>query len=913
MNIDKQLFSYNDIRRIDTDVVIICDKMKYKYVLEVKLLNKLILIDGNSLSFRAFYALPLLQNKAGIHTNAVYGFAMLLEKIIKEEQPTHFLVAFDAGKTTFRHDTYGEYKGGRQTTPPELSEQFPYVRQLLDAYQIKRYELDNYEADDIIGTLSKAANDEQFQTIIVTGDRDLTQLATEDVTIYYTKKGVTDVDHYTPQFISEKYDGLVPEQIIDMKGLMGDTSDNIPGVAGVGEKTAIKLLKQFTTVENVYEHLDEVSGKKLKEKLENSKDDALMSKKLATINCESPIEVSLKDTKLPENPDISEKIELFKKLEFKQLLDQIDINGDNTTTEEKEMNVTTDFTNIDFTDLKSAIVHFELDGSNYLKDDILKFALYDGIHHVVIDAQDIHKYEQLIEWLENEQTEKIVYDAKKSYVVAHRLDINIKNIEFDIMLASYIIDPSRNIDDVHSVVTNFGQHFVQQSVAVYGKGKKRQVPEDEILNHYIATIIEAISESQSIMKDYLEEYNQTDLLYDLELPLARILSQMEEIGIYTDAKDLQEMEKEIQSKLDVLVDNIYQSAGASFNINSPKQLGVVLFETLELPVIKKTKTGYSTAVDVLEQLQGEHPIIEYILEYRQLAKLQSTYVEGLQKVISKDNRIHTRFNQTLAQTGRLSSIDPNLQNIPIRLEEGRKIRKAFKSTDENNVIFSADYSQIELRVLAHITQDESMKQAFINDEDIHTATAMKVFEVPANEVDSVMRRQAKAVNFGIVYGISDYGLSQSLGITRKQAKKFIDDYLNSFPGVKQYMEDVVKDCKAQGYVETLLHRRRYIPDITSRNFNLRGFAERTAMNTPIQGSAADIIKLAMVNFANEVKHTEFHAKLLLQVHDELIFEIPKEEVEAFGEFIEDIMDNALKLDVPLKIESSYGQTWYDAK
>ncbi|MEB7762872.1 DNA polymerase I [Staphylococcus pseudoxylosus] len=876
-------------------------------------MNKLILIDGNSLSFRAFYALPLLQNKAGIHTNAVYGFAMLLEKIIKEEQPTHFLVAFDAGKTTFRHDKYSEYKGGRQKTPPELSEQFPYVRQLLDAYQIKRYELENYEADDIIGTLSKEADDAQFETIIVTGDRDLTQLATDDVTIYYTKKGVTDVDHYTPDFIAEKYDGLVPNQIIDMKGLMGDASDNIPGVAGVGEKTAIKLLKQFSTVENIYEHLDEVSGKKLKEKLENSKDDALMSKELATINCVSPIEVSLEDTKLPENPDASAKIDLFKKLEFKQLLEQIDVDGTQSTAEEKELNIESDFTNIDFKSLTSATVHFELDGSNYLKDDILKFAIFDGDHHVVVDAKTIHDDPELIAWLEDDTTEKNVYDAKKTYVVAHRLDISIKNIMFDVMLASYIIDPSRAIDDVNSVVSNYGQYYVQQSVEVYGKGKKRHLPEADVLNRYVATVIEAISQVKPIMQEQLIEYNQTDLLDNLELPLARILSDMEETGIYTVASDLEEMEKEIQTKLDVLIDNIYQAAGESFNINSPKQLGVVLFETLELPVIKKTKTGYSTAVDVLEQLQGQHPIIEYILEYRQLAKLQSTYVEGLQKVISDDNRIHTRFNQTLAQTGRLSSIDPNLQNIPVRLEEGRKIRKAFKSSDDNNVIFSADYSQIELRVLAHITQDESMKQAFINDDDIHTATAMKVFGVEPDEVDGTMRRQAKAVNFGIVYGISDYGLSQSLGITRKQAKQFIDDYLDSFPGVKQYMEDIVKDCKAQGYVETLLHRRRYIPDITSRNFNLRGFAERTAMNTPIQGSAADIIKLAMVNFDKEIKHTDFHAKLLLQVHDELIFELPKDEVEAFSKFIEEIMDNALELDVPLKVESSYGATWYDAK
>ncbi|EHM73308.1 DNA polymerase I [Staphylococcus epidermidis] len=876
-------------------------------------MNKLVLIDGNSLSFRAFYALPLLSNHAGIHTNAVYGFAMLLEKIIKEEKPNHFLVAFDAGKTTFRHSKYSEYKGGRQKTPPELSEQFPYIRQLLDAYHIKRYELDNYEADDIIGTLSRQADEADFETIIITGDRDLTQLATDNVTIYYTKKGVTDVDHYTPEFIAEKYQGLVPKQIIDMKGLMGDTSDNIPGVAGVGEKTAIKLLNQFESVEGVYEHIEEVTAKKLKEKLINSKADALMSKDLATINVHSPIEVSLEDTKLTLQDDTAEKIELFKKLEFKQLLADIDTPSNNEEVIDKTFEIEQDFQNVDLNDLNEAVIHFELEGTNYLKDAILKFGFYTNHQHVVINADDVKNYKNLVRWLEDKNTTKIVYDAKKTYVSAHRLGINIENIEFDVMLASYIIDPSRSIDDVKSVVSLYGQNYVKDNITIFGKGKKHHIPEESILNEHIASVTEAISAVTPIMKSQLEDYNQIELLKDLELPLARILSEMEEIGIYTDINDLKEMEFEIQKKLDVLISNIHESAGEAFNINSPKQLGVVLFETLQLPVIKKTKTGYSTAVDVLEKLQGEHPIIDDILEYRQLSKLQSTYVEGLQKVISKDHRIHTRFNQTLAQTGRLSSVDPNLQNIPIRLEEGRKIRKAFKPTSKDSVILSADYSQIELRVLAHITQDESLKHAFINGHDIHTATAMKVFNVESDQVDSLMRRQAKAVNFGIVYGISDYGLSQSLGITRKKAKAFIDDYLASFPGVKQYMSDIVKDAKAQGYVETLLHRRRYIPDITSRNFNLRSFAERTAMNTPIQGSAADIIKLAMVKFSEKIKETKYHAKLLLQVHDELIFEIPKSEVEDFSKFVEEIMEQALVLDVPLKVDSNYGATWYDAK
>lgn len=878
-------------------------------------MNKLVLIDGNSLSFRAFYALPLLSNKAGIHTNAILGFAKLLEKIIREEQPTHFLVAFDAGKTTFRHSKYSEYKGGRQKTPPELSEQFPYIRQLLDAYHIKHYELENYEADDIIGTLSKEADQNDYETIIVTGDRDLTQLATHNVTIYYTKKGVTDVDHYTPEFIAEKYNGLKPMQIIDMKGLMGDSSDNIPGVAGVGEKTAIKLLNQFDSVEGVYQNIDKVSGKKLKEKLELSHEDALMSKDLATINRHSPIEVTLDDTKLSDIKDNHEKIELFKKLEFKQLLADIDNETSEFGQEQKQISfdILPTFEYVDFNHLDEAVIHFEIDGSNYLKDNILKFGFYDKERYIVVDADNIKDYPELIKWLENENSKKVVYDAKKTFVIAHRLNINIQNIIFDAMLASYIIDPSRTIDDVYSVVTNYHQTYVKEDVSIYGKGKKRQVPNAEILNTHIASITKSIDVVKPLMEKELESHQQMNLLKDLELPLARILSKMEEIGIYTDVNDLQRMQQELQEKLELLVQRIHDTAGEEFNINSPKQLGVVLFETLKLPVIKKTKTGYSTAVDVLEQLQNEHPIINDILEYRQLAKLQSTYVEGLQKVISNDKRIHTRFNQTLAQTGRLSSVDPNLQNIPIRLEEGRKIRKAFKPSSEDSVILSADYSQIELRVLAHITQDDSLKEAFIHGQDIHTATARKVFGVEAEEVTDLMRRQAKAVNFGIVYGISDYGLSQSLNITRKEAKLFIDDYLASFPGVKQYMSDIVKDAKANGYVETLLHRRRYIPDITSRNFNLRGFAERTAMNTPIQGSAADIIKLAMVEFDKQIQHTSYKAKLLLQVHDELIFEVPKSEVEEFSLFVEDIMEHALDLDVPLKVDSNYGPTWYDAK
>lgn len=873
-------------------------------------MEKLVLIDGNSLSFRAFFALPLLTNKAGVYTNAIYGFTMILDKIIKEEAPTHFMVAFDAGKTTFRNNMYSEYKGGREKTPDELRSQLPYIRQLVESYHIKHYELENYEADDIIGTLSKQADEKNLKTIIITGDRDLTQLASENVTIYYTKKGVTDIDHYTPDFIAEKYDGLVPNQIIDMKGLMGDKSDNIPGVPGIGEKTAIKLLKQYETVEGVYQNIDELKTSKMKEKLIDNEDNAKLSKELATINRDSPIEVTIEDLKLTDDND-EEKIKLFKTLEFKQLLDQMDASTE--AYDDRVIEYQEHLNDFDFENITEAAIHFETNENNYLKADVLGFAIHANDQAYVVSAEELKENKALHAWLENENVHFSVYDAKKTIILCERLGIKVNGIQFDTMLASYILDPSRTIEDIYSVVSEFGVYYVPNDESIYGKGKKLHVPENEFLFESIAKKVTAIYESKEKMIELLKERDQFSLHDDLELPLARVLAEMEHIGITVDKETLKEMQEDLKTRLDKLIEQIHSHAGTEFNINSPKQLGVVLFEDLKLPIIKKTKTGYSTAVDVLEQLRNEHPIIEDILVYRQLAKLQSTYIEGLQKMITSEGKIHTRFNQTLAQTGRLSSIEPNLQNIPIRLEEGRKIRKAFRPSKENHVIFAADYSQIELRVLADITGDEHMKEAFTANEDIHTTTAMRVFNVDKDEVTSNMRRQAKAVNFGIVYGISDYGLSQSLGITRKAAKKFIDDYLDSFPKVKEYMDTIVQDAKQKGYVETLLHRRRYTPDITNRNFNLRSFAERTAMNTPIQGSAADIIKLAMVQFSNKMKETDFNAKLLLQVHDELIFEVPEEELEAFKPFVEDIMDNALELSVPLSVESSYGETWYDAK
>ncbi|MGK0553825.1 DNA polymerase I [Macrococcus capreoli] len=871
--------------------------------------EKLILIDGNSIAFRAFYALPLLKNSSDLHTNAIYGFTLILEKLIKEEQPTHFLIAFDAGKTTFRHATFGEYKGGRQKTPQELSEQFPHIRRLAEAYQIKHYELDNYEADDIIGTLSKEAAANNMETIIVTGDRDLTQLVNEYVTVYYTKKGVTDIDKYTPEFIHEKY-GFGAEKIIDLKGLMGDKSDNIPGVPGVGEKTAIKLLMEYDTVEGVIANLSNITAKKLNENLTNHQADALMSKKLATIETNAPIEVSLADTRIPEK-DETKKIELFRELEFKQMLENIDTKSQIES--DKTITIASDFAAMDFKPVEHIDLHIICYQDNYLKNEILSIGLiYEG-KTFVETPESIQQNQSFIALLENSAVKKTVYDAKAVKVLFERLGIHIEGLAFDVMLANYLLNPSTTVVDVAQVGQKFGMHYVESDDHIFGKGAKAHIPDQAILHQHIATEVHCIHDVAPLIKEKLIAHEQLALHDELELPLALVLAKMEMQGIKVNKATLQEMQGEIQERLDVLTQSIYDHAGKAFNVNSPKQLGVILFEELQLPIIKKTKTGYSTAVDVLEKLQGSHAIIDDILVYRTLSKLQSTYVEGLQKLIGEDDKIHTRFNQVIAQTGRLSSIDPNLQNIPVRLEEGRKIRKAFVPSGDDMVIFAADYSQIELRVLAHITEDKSMMEAFTQGIDIHTKTAMEVFNVEKDEVTSNMRRQAKAVNFGIVYGISDYGLSQSLGITRKAAQQFIDDYLDSFPNVKQYMDDIIQKAKQDGYVTTLMHRRRYIPDITSRNFNLRGFAERTAMNTPIQGSAADIIKLAMVQFDKALNETNFKAKMLLQVHDELIFEVPKDELEAFSLFVKDIMENAMELNVPLEVEYDAGESWYEAK
>lgn len=869
--------------------------------------EKLLLIDGNSLAYRAFYALPILTNRKGVPTNATYGFAMMLQSVIEKEQPTHILVAWDKGKSTFRHQQYEDYKGGRQKTPPELSEQFPYLRDLIEAYNMKQFEIEQYEADDIIGTMSVIAEKENMDVVIISGDKDLTQLATAHTTVYITRRGIKEMDEYTPETIREKYD-LTPAQIIDMKGLMGDTSDNIPGVPGIGEKTALKLLHQYETMEGVYDHLEEMTAKKMKQNLIDYKDQAFMSKYLVTIETEAELPITLEELAY-EGPQIDRVKELYQTLEFTSLLK--DLAPDEVEEMKKEI-VWKTFTEETTPTLPGeAAIHIETMDEDYLLADILGFGITIDDEVYTCSPETLETSQVLKEWLEDETKKKSTSDAKAMYVLCHRLGIQLKGVTFDTLLSTYLVNPAASHDDLASIVAPFGFTDIQTDEAIYGKGKKKAVPEREVLFDHLARKVVAISETKQKIQEELENNEQAELYETIELPLARILGQMEATGVRVNVDTLQHIGKDLEERLAVLEETIYRLAGETFNINSPKQLGVILFERLELPVIKRTKTGYSTAADVLEKLEPKHEIISYILQYRQLNKLNSTYVEGLEKEIHSDGKIHTRFQQALTQTGRLSSVSPNLQNIPIRLPEGRKIRQAFVPSEEGWQLFAADYSQIELRVLAHISEDEKLTEAFKEGADIHTATAMNVFGVSEEAVDSNMRRAAKAVNFGIIYGISDYGLSQNLKIPRKQAAEFIETYFETFPGVKRYMDDIVAQAKKDGYVTTLMNRRRYLPELNSSNFNRRSFAERTAMNTPIQGSAADIIKKAMIDMNEALEKEGLQARLLLQVHDELIFEAPEEEIERLYTLVPQMMEETIALHVPLKVDASSGPTWYD--
>lgn len=884
-------------------------------------MEKLILIDGNSIAYRAFFALPLLSNSSGLHTNAVFGFTTMLLKLIEEQKPTHFLVAFDAGKATFRHEGYKEYKGGREKTPSELSEQFPLIKELIQSFSINQFELAGYEADDIIGTMTRMADERGLDVIVVSGDKDMLQLASDRVTIALTRKGISEVDLYTPQAIQDKY-GLVPKQIIDLKGLMGDASDNIPGIPGVGEKTALKLLHQYGSVEEVLDKADEITGK-MQEKIKQHADDARMSKELATIYREVPMEIKLDELSYKgyEGPTLGA---MFRKLEFKSLLEKMDLSGgesaeDVASREAIEVEIVGQDGLVGivdtFTDLTA--VHIEVVGENPHVSEVIGLAFStSGGSNAFVPAELLHTPEagRLRDWLADDNAPKIVYDMHRTEVGLHWKGVPLRGVSFDVLIAAYLLDPTESTHTLSELAGRYKLPGIALDENVYGKGAKFKVPETEVLSKHLARKADLLVRLVPVLKDELDKNEMNRLYYELEFPLARVLASMEKQGIRANADGLKQLGGELGQTIEKLADGIYKAAGTEFNLNSPKQLGEILFDKLGLPVVKKTKTGYSTDAEVLEKLAPYNEVVSSILNYRQLAKLQSTYVEGLLKEIrGETGKVHTYYQQTIAATGRLSSQFPNLQNIPVRLEEGRKIRKVFAASEPGWLILAADYSQIELRVLAHISGDEKLKEAFRNDMDVHTKTAMDVFGVSESDVDGNMRRQAKAVNFGIVYGISDYGLSQNLNITRKEAAQFIEQYFAVFQGVRHYMDDIVRQARTNGYVTTLLQRRRYLPEISASNFNLRSFAERTAMNSPIQGSAADIIKLAMVQIAERMAKEKVRSRMLLQVHDELVFEVPQDELELMKKLVPEVMESALALDVPLKVDVNYGDNWYEAK
>ncbi|HEL2281374.1 TPA: DNA polymerase I [Streptococcus suis] len=875
--------------------------------------NKLLLIDGSSVAFRAFFALynqiDRFKSPTGLHTNAIYGFNLMLDHMMKRIEPTHILVAFDAGKTTFRTEMYADYKAGRAKTPDEFREQFPFIRQMLDAMGVKHYELAQYEADDIIGTLDKMAERTEipFDVTIVSGDKDLIQLTDENTVVEISKKGVAEFEEFTPAYLMEKM-GITPTQFIDLKALMGDKSDNIPGVTKIGEKTGLKLLTEFGSLDGIYENIDSMKASKMKENLIADKEKAFLSRTLATIDTQAPIEIGLDDI-VYQGPKVDELGQFYDDMGFKQLRAQL-----GTTSSQEE--AVLDFQIV--TEISPAMLkqdqffYFEILGENYHREDLVGLAWGDK-EKIYVGGPELLDSPVLRDFLEN-QTIK-TYDFKRGKVLLDRKEITLPPATFDSRLAKYLLSTVED-NSLTTIANLYGQISLVPDEAVYGKGAKLDLPEREIFFPHLARKVQVLIETEEPMLTKLEENQQLDLLCDMELPLANVLAKMEIAGIKVEAETLKAMQSENEVLIDQLTKEIYELAGQEFNINSPKQLGTILFEEMGLPLeyTKKTKTGYSTAVDVLERLAPIAPVVSKILEYRQITKLQSTYVVGLQDAILEDGKIHTRYVQDLTQTGRLSSTDPNLQNIPVRLEQGRLIRKAFVPSLENSVLLASDYSQIELRVLAHISQDKHLIEAFQQGADIHTSTAMRVFGIEkAEDVTPNDRRNAKAVNFGVVYGISDFGLSNNLGITRKEAKAYIDTYFERFPGIKNYMETIVREARDKGYVETIYKRRRELPDINSRNFNVRNFAERTAINSPIQGSAADILKVAMINLDKALTEAGLATRMLLQVHDEIVLEVPVAELETVKAMVKETMESAISLSVPLIADENEGSTWYEAK
>lgn len=883
--------------------------------------DRILIIDGSSLFFRAFYALPLLKTKKGLYTNAIYGFVMMLENAIDKVNPDSLVVCFDMKGGTFRNELYPDYKGTRAKTPTELEQQFPLVRDILKLMNIKVLESPEFEADDIAGTIAKQSEEAGYEVYIITGDRDYFQLVDNNVTVLYTKKGIKEMDVITVDKIKEDYD-INPLQFIELKALMGDKSDNIPGIDGIGEKTGLKLIHQFKTLENLYNNLEDVSGKKLKEKLEEGKQNAFISRKLGEIVRNVPLETSLEDYRKKEY-DYEKLSEMYREFEFFSLLERLPVEYQ---TEEiiKASEEIFEWEDKTADELISDInrdgffsFKFITDGKIYEGNDPIYLAIKSKNSNVsfvrIFNIENILDFKDVFE---NENIKKSGYEIKEDIIILQSLGIDIKNVIHDCVIAEYLLNSTQSNYDINNISNTYFSVGYLDNEELLGKGAKRKEYKDlsvEELKKYFAFYLNTVEKLTDVQINKISEQEMTDLYYKVELPIAEVLSSMELKGIRTDEKVLDEIGTSLDEKILNIEKNIYNEAGLTFNINSPKVLGEVLFEKMGFPVIKKTKTGYSTAADVLEKLRGNGDIIDNILEYRKLTKLKSTYVDGLKQLINpKTGRIHSHFNQTVTSTGRISSTEPNLQNIPIRTEEGKLIRKSFLASN-NSKLVDADYSQIELRVLASLSEDVNMIDAFIDDDDIHRRTASEVFHVPLKEVTSDLRSQAKAVNFGIVYGISDYGLSQNLNIPRKEAAKYIDEYLKHYSGIKEYMDSEIKEARDKGYVKTLLNRRRYIPELNAKNFNIRSFGERVALNTPIQGTAADIIKIAMVEIYRAFKKQGLKSSLILQIHDELVVDAVEDEVEIVEKLMRDIMESALVLKVPLKIDMKSGNSLYETK
>ncbi|MBX7416540.1 DNA polymerase I [Clostridium chauvoei] len=868
-------------------------------------MERLLILDSNSLLNRAFYAIPPLTTSDGTHTNAVYGFTNMLFKMKDEIKPDYIVAAFDKKGPTFRHKEYEEYKAGRKKMPPELAEQFPLIKELLGLLAINVYEIDGFEADDIIGSLAKYAEKNGIEVYVVTGDKDALQLASHNINVVITKKGVTETAIYDEKTFIEEFN-VTPTQFIDVKGLMGDKSDNIPGVPGVGEKTAYKLIQTYGSVEEVLKNIDNISGKKLKENLTNFSEQAIFSKKLATIITEVPIEFDLDDIKSKEAYDRVGAKKLLLNLQMKSIINKLPGNDE----EAEQVNI--DFKEVNTLDKfkkavselgdKCFITYEVINSSKYSKIQLATLNINDGKNTFIIDIDKVMNENSddalasLKAFMENENKIKVIHDAKTLITILNKNNIEIKAFEFDTSIAAYLIDSSKGNYEVQTLINDYLGEDIN------GEG-----------NLLKAKNIAKLKELYDVLKDKIKEEAMEELYYKVEHPLIYILSSMEALGFNINKDKLDELAIIFKEEIAKTEKEIFELSEEEFNINSPKQLGKILFEKLDLPVIKKTKTGYSTNAEVLEKLQDKHDIIPKITYYRQITKLNSTYVEGLKNVIDEDGHIHSSFNQTVTTTGRLSSTEPNLQNIPIKQEMGREIRKVFIPMESNDILLSCDYSQIELRVLAHMAGDENMIDAFKHHSDIHTKTASEVFKVPVEEVTSLMRGRAKAVNFGIVYGISDFSLSQDLKITKKEASEYMEIYFDRYPKIKGYLEGTKNEAKENGFVLTILNRRRFIPEIKSSNRIVKALGERLAMNAPIQGSAADIIKLAMVNVYNKLKERKLQSKIILQVHDELILNVKENELEEVKNIVKEEMENVLQISVPLEVDINIGKTWYEAK